>query len=110
MRLDQRPEVGSVVHLRPVTKTAGWACRSYLAATVLSYDGWPLVTVQVWPKGKGAQTVQVHADDIGLHPAKDRKSGDQVTEDRHGRKVPKPLYAKVKPIELGPGEEEMTLW
>lgn len=109
MRSDQRPEVGEVVHLRPTTKTAGAACRAYLDARVVSYDRWPLVEVAIDKKGFPPRVV-VHADDCGIHPAKDKPTGDMAGGGPADLKRPKPSLRPHKPIDLPPGWEEPTLF
>lgn len=110
MNLNQRPDPGTVVHLRPTTITAGAACRAYLPAVVVSYVRWPLVEVEIDRKGYQPRQI-VHSDDIGLHPAKDKPRGDGVTQGaRDDLPIPKPLYAKPRPLDLPEGWAEQSLF
>ena len=109
MNLTQRPDPGTVVYLRPNTKTAGAACRAHLPARVVSYDQWPLVEVEVEKEGWQPRHV-VHCNDIGLNPAAKKRGngGDMAGGER--LRIPKPLYAKPKPLDLPPGWDEQSLF
>lgn len=115
MRLDQRPEVGTVVHLRPNTKTAGRACQHYRAARVLSYDQLPYVEVEVQYRNDeqhaDGDTIWVHILDIGLHPAAsaEKNKGDMASGTAD-IKAPRPLHAPHKPLNLPPGWAEESLF
>jgi len=116
VRFDQRPEVGTIVHLRPRTKTAGRACQNYRAAKVLSYERLPLVLVEVqYRKGEqhtDGDWITVHLDDIGLKPAANagKTVGDMAGAEKNDRAAPKPLFAKPKPLDLPPGWAEESLF
>lgn len=114
MRIDQRPEVGTIVHLRPNTKTAGRACRAYRAARVLSYEKLPLVLVEVqYREGEqhlDGDWVTVHINDIGLHPAAKtaRPEGDMAGGD--APPAPKPALKPHQPLDLPVGWAEEPLF
>lgn len=116
MRTDQKPPEGTIIHLRPRTKTAGRACQHHRAAKVLSYRRLPYVLVEVqYREGEqhiDGDEVWVHIDDMGLHPAANagKTVGDMAGAERSERKVPKPLLIKHKPLDLLPGEVEETLF
>lgn len=109
MRHDQRPEVGTKVHLRPVTKTAPLVCHRYLEVEVAGYDHWPLVTVWVG-KMPDIRQMDIHADNIGLHPSKNKTKGDQASALENMERQLKTMQGKKLPLDMPEGWEEQPLW
>jgi hypothetical protein len=113
VRLDQKPEIGTIVHLRPKTKTCGRACLAYRAAKVLSYKRLPMVLVDVQYREDEPHTdgdwVTVHLDCIGLHPAKGKATVDMAGSDL-STSSQRGLGPKPKPIDLPPGWSEEPLF
>lgn len=109
MRHDQRPEVGTTVHLRPVTRNAGPHCQAYAPAEVVSYQAWPMVSVRVPVEGAGTRTILVHCDNIGLHPAKNKAVGDQAAKIPTQRQ-PKRMPGRLPEMVLPNGYEEVPLF
>jgi hypothetical protein len=107
--------VGTIVHLRPNTKTAGRACRAYRAAKVLSYERLPLVLVEVQYRAdeqhNDGDEIAVHIQDIGLHPAaKPTKNEGDMAQGSADIKAPRPLHTPHKPLDLPPGWAEEPLF
>lgn len=112
MRLDQRPGVGSVVYLRPVTRTCSQVCYRRLPVRVVSYEQWPYVRVSIQEGTEPERELLIHADNMGLHPQKQTSTGDSATDASKWR-VPKPLTRRpggMPPMVLGPQDEEIPLW
>lgn len=112
VRLDQRPEPGAIIHLRPTTKTCGRACLAYRAARVLSYKRLPMVLVEVQYREDEPHTdgdwITVHIGCVGLHPAKGKNTGDMAGSDR--LVAQRSLGPKPKPLDLPPGWAEESLF
>lgn len=110
MKFDQRPPPGTVVHLRPITRTASLACHRYLAVELVdAHTHWPMVVVRVGQM-PDQQDIQVHADDVGLHPSKNKAKGDQASDVDRAEQQVRALRGKPQPLELPEGWEEQTLW
>lgn len=116
MRYDQKPQPGALVYLAPRTRLAGRFEHSRAPVRVVHYDQWPWVVVTdrlevtlpgMEPEYVDGQNRTVHADNLALHPSRQTAVGDMA--EKQERKIPKPLGGK-RPCELGPGEEQGTLW
>lgn len=107
VRFEQRPEVGTVVHLRPATPTAGRFCQRFLPARVLHYRRWPLVYLELTTEPH--QQFYTHADNCGLHPHKAAKNQGDQARAIVNRKV-KPPMRPHPPLDLRGDWSEPTLF
>lgn len=112
MRLDQRPEIGTTVYLRPNTRTCSPVCYRRLAAEVVSYAQWPYVLVSIREGTQPPRELLIHSENMGLHPQKQTSSGDSATDAKNWR-IPKLITRRpggMPPLVLGPDDEELPLW
>lgn len=106
-------EVGGTVYLRPTTKQAPRECYLRLAAVIVSYVGWPMVTVRVFdvPNDGYGREITVHRDNIGIRrKTKEKTQGDGQNAGEVGKSNIRPFARPVKPIDPESGYEEPVLF
>lgn len=106
---DVKPPPGTIVHLRPALKTSPWVCQQMLAAEVVRFED-PWAFVKPIKDNRVGEVTKVHMADVGLHPAKAKKSVDMAGSEAGELRIPKPLYAPAKPLDLPKGWGEPTLF
>lgn len=113
VRYDQRPELGTVVHLAPVTRLAGQLEHTMAPVRVVGYD-WPHVIVDtdlnvpLPGQEDERQHHRVFHQNLLLHPRKQIGAGDQAATEE--RRIPRPLPGRPKPIDIPDGQEQGAFW